>query len=195
MTSKLFNIYRRQLRYLVPELSEKDVLRLYDENDYDALVISQLPLVVRIAGDLVRHGAATYASFDDLVQAGNVAVLVHVKTWNPNHPKGRSLSAWIYRNVRRAMIAENRNEGAQLLEFWDESYDQRTHIILQHEQEVMAVHQAVANAKLTRWEEVLIHEAYTQGKSVREIADEFSVSKSQVQRDKSGALKKIRDTF
>ena len=97
----------------------------------------------------------------------------------------------MYRNIRRAMLSENEREGHQGHEFWEESYDDGEDPTA----DGLELSEILAAADLSRWESILIDELFTQGKTVREVADSWMLPRMRIQRDKEAVLSKIRDSI
>jgi RNA polymerase sigma factor (sigma-70 family) len=71
-----------------------------DKNASDALTLHLMPMVLKLAGELQIPDKF----MDDAIQAGNLALLKYMMSWNAT--KGQSISTYLYPAVRSDMLRE-----------------------------------------------------------------------------------------
>lgn len=191
--------YRRDLSRFKysPEARQDLIMRAYD-GDAEArkqLIESLLWLPYTLAQKFWRNGTA--ADLEDLIQAGNIALLGAVASWQPTG--GAKLTTWIRWACERDMRRESALTNVVSNSTYEVSYD--TDEVQDDEVDTLArvweADERVLSfvAALEPDLSDVITQLYVQGKSLREVADNMKKSHTHVARLRDTGLLALREAM
>lgn len=122
---RIRSTYIRELSEQHSRLDDDVVRRLHskfkatrDKADHEALILHLLPMVLSLVGEL----QIPEQFIDDVIQAGNLAILKYLPAWDDT--KGQTLSTYLYPAVRSDMLREldDLQSCGVLSREWDRAY-------------------------------------------------------------------------